>query len=848
MRRMNWSMAGGVLALFTFTSACVDGPAPPSGTTASEQPEPSGVTCTGKCDGFEVDVFKDYFDDMKDLSLEDLTSVGATFATGELNGLLGDLPYSEIRVSPTTLYGEPDEVFGQKTVHDLAKLQAGLTARLGANSFVTRVNALRRRHLADSEADVYAESHFRVGPTLSPNWGLDLGDRAVGRVGFNAGAAVEAVVIAPYEKRVDAFWKSPLRSLGSLRGFVLPRGLSDIRAMAPGETLALRADGGLGMNLGVGVPFYLGSIAEAVSVRARLSLAARVGLDGKLDVQLVRGDGHTAWLDVGLSRSSLKHFKVALSSGWGVEGIPRVDVSLGPFDVSVDELAEKALTKQLNERLNVSAEVSDTEEAHRISVARFKFDLTGLGSENDAARIEQALAQAMRGDIRLAQALANRQKTGVVQTLDFFKNMRREARQFGFHFLGMDFYRGDDRSTGTVHIARDGRHQQLLFSELKRKSGFFFTDRAASWRTLTSLSGRDGRLVDASVNASITMRESDSYLERDQLLDHLDPLLGYFTGYEHLFAGFGQTTDALAVFMDDTCERPRAHDEHGPTRREYRECVEGLDQRPDYKQLRQRARQEFQAALADIDARPSGFVEEFQTESSAARALFALKLDASSRHEPAAALTGPKAKVLSQVRFSDAALADIFGDSTPEEFRRSLSRVLSLMAARRGETDLEDKTAKARGYVADRGERIDELTELWSEAAWQWLNLDAVAAAELDGERVGNSAQTILIPLDDRESLTLASIAEHKGRVLQKLYPELVERAGEGIFGDLDEYEEYVIGYTLMWMSDPSDIELLTTFLFDEDDAPEDLKVYGRGDAPFIGAGRFDIEQLLRAK
>jgi hypothetical protein len=133
----------------------------------------------------------------------------------------------------------------------------------------------------------------------------------------------------------------------------------------------------------------------------------------------------------------------------------------------------------------------------------------------------------------------------------------------------------------------------------------------------------------------------------------------------------------------------------------------------------------------------------------------------------------------------------------------------------------------------------------------QWADLEDTANMEFDGEQIGDYGHLIIIPEENPEAeLDAASIAEHKGRIMEETIPELVEVAEDGIFGDLDEPTQFVMAYALLWMANPSEVELLVKYVFnDEDDlAFEDVNVYSRGTEPLIDAGQFDLDQLLGAQ
>lgn len=794
-----------------------------------------GAGDCGKCDG-PFEGFKDAFSDMRDIKLDDLTTVGAALATEEINRELRAVPYSTIRLSPTEVYGQPRELLGEALVHDLDALHAGLTEELGEAAFATKITALRREHLSSRpEGAVFAESHFTLGAGFDPKWRVDAGD-LVGTVGFSADRGIEAVVIAPYDDATEAVLNNPLEAIEATRGFILPTTMAQISKMAPGESISLRNRGGLGVNLGVGVPFLIATVGDAVALRTRLSFGARVGMEGLLDVHLVRGAGQTAYVDVGLGEQALRHFEVALATGWGIEGLPEVEVDLGFTKVSLAELAQKALRKQLDAHLQATASASTTNARARLTVARFRVDLNQGG---DA--LAQAVAQALRGDVRLAQALANRPDSGVIQELDLLKTSRTEANHLGFSFLGMKFYRTNVHRTGLVSIEADGRNQTILFGELERRGQVLFTERGATWRKLVSLESKDGQLVDATLNARLTIHESDLFLERDQLLDHIDPMLSHQLDPRRFYREVSAATDAIVDFVDHACPRPsgRATPQQ---RRRYRECIDEAGRFPQTQELRDKARDAYDEVLAETLV--DGFDPALMSNAQVADTLFELKLNHSSEAEYAAAFVGPKATLTTQLRFSHEALEAMFQRDGRFAFRAALEDTLRLMAARRI-ADLDKKTDLLDEYVADRAERLDELADLFQEATARYQQYGRIARARTDEEAFGQYASVVLVPEAEDQEIKVASVAEHQGDVIEAIFFELVDRAEAGIFGDLDEPGAFVLGYTLLKMTESDQIELMSFVDFKDNDELADMELYTRGRASFIDAGQFNLDELL---
>ncbi|MFN3198785.1 MAG: hypothetical protein ACE366_10300 [Bradymonadia bacterium] len=835
----------------TAVSACAD-----ATDTESVSPEPeasaqegrsTGTCPTGKCDGFLSRV-KDYYSDMRSLDLNDLVSLGTGLATDQFNDLLGGTDYVNLKLEDTGFYGEGErELFGETVQQDINDLQAGLTANLGEHAFATRVNALRRDTLANTDYTVFAESAFKLEGRYAPSWSIEQGD-VLGTLGFDISPKVTAIVIAPHDDNLDAVWQNPLKVLQQARGYVIPRSIEDIKSMVPGESFALQAEGVLGFNLGVGMPIMIGTIADFVTLSARLSAGARVSLSGDLDVQLIRGEGSEAWIDVGLSKQRLRHFSLALRSGWGVEGFSDwdLDIDLGPVNVDLEDIVTKALEKQLNKRLAVfSATASSGSESTRMTVARFRVDLDGADEF-----VVQAVHQALKGDIRLAQALANRPRSGVVQELDLAKDARSESTYLGFRFLSMNFFRSKNYNTGTVTIDADGQRQTLLFSELERESGLFWNEKQSKWRQVTSLITEDGELVDAEINARLTLGETDDYLGRDDMLDHLDPLLGYFVGFSGLFDHVNPAANGLFDFTNTHCGgAPGAGDDaensKGYDDDEWEACHARLPSTSQFQAFVTRAWEGFDYASSRwlVD----GFDPAFTSSFDIARRLNEVKLAVSGQADANNwSANGPEGRFLTQVRFSDAALHDMLGqgDARTEEFAEAMSNVLAMMRLDRDdEYDPEDRVPDS--FWRDLQKRMAEIVTVYDEHAKAFTRLDRLSELTYAGDTLGGHAQLLLIDPDRPRDAELATIAERKGAIVGTLFENMREEASR-----IGENREFVIGYSLMWMTKPENIELLVDFNIEKDHRwdYDDIRtrIYTRGSDSFIGAGQFNLDELLR--
>ncbi|MBW2523231.1 MAG: hypothetical protein JRI23_03610, partial [Deltaproteobacteria bacterium] len=259
------------------------------------------VECSGKCDGWNS--IRSLWRDARNLDLNDLLSVGAGYASEELNLSLDATDYATLSAGfgPPKLYALAEQAEDDLTLGNIDRLVTGLAVQFGDRELTTQVNAVRRNHLQSSSDVVFGECAFTIGADLKHDWHLPTGgfDGDV-ILGFDVGSDLSTRVIAPFDSELKATGGAPLSALRQTRGFILPRSVADLRAMKPGELVALRSTGGLGVNLGVGVPVLIANPLSSVSYSLVLSAGVRAHLRGYMDVQLVRLEGGQVVVDVGV--------------------------------------------------------------------------------------------------------------------------------------------------------------------------------------------------------------------------------------------------------------------------------------------------------------------------------------------------------------------------------------------------------------------------------------------------------------------------------------------------------------------------------------------------------------------
>ncbi|TNF38225.1 MAG: hypothetical protein EP329_01070 [Deltaproteobacteria bacterium] len=802
--------------------------------------EEIAVSCAGKCDGWSS--IKSLWADAKKLDLNDLLSVGAGYATEALNDALDFTDFASVKLSEPQLFALDAVAKEDLTLHSIDELVSGLARRFGDHELTTEVNKVRKAHLETSADKVFAEVAFTLGASLGHGWNLDTGD--IGglsvRLGFDAGANLEARIISAYESELYATGGAPLTAVRHARDFILPRSLDDVRAMRPGESFALGGSGQVGLNLGLGVPILIAEPIAAVSYNIVLSAGVRARLSGRLDVQLVRLDGDRVVLDVGVETAEVKAATLALEDGWGVQGLIKQSIEVAGRSLDLGKLLDKALKKQLNSRLGlVSARAEKSDKATRTSVARLRFALDAIV---DQAAVDKALAQALRGDVRLAQALALRGEPGVAMDFDLSRSGISATAHAGLDLLGMSFFRTTQTSSGDVTIATPGGERKLMFDTLHKEAGWFFTSHGF---TRTSLAGL---VFDATgetpprgeANLFLEIVEGDDYMERDKLLDHLDAVLLGLGGDTALYA-VEEHGNALERYVAEACPNSGPGDA----------CRMTVLSDPVVAQLKTDALDALSDALWNHDEAQVALLEK----------VVEMRLAAQATVEPSAALVGPKASVVLDYRLDDGALEAVIADRTANEVVEAMNAYLGAVEIRRQDSvgDIADDRAEV---AKDEADTVNALAATFAERALDYQRMSSVEKAQIGYlGSAGARAVEVRYAVDgkgnpDYDSAVGRTLTEARAAAASALFDTLWDLAD-----DLDPHPEAVVAYTLLALTPHDRADLRLDVKMDLSDGLSQsfdhyraagwgsFDVYAKGAkvAPIDG-GQFDIDALINVQ
>jgi len=800
-----------------------------------------GVSCDGKCDGWGS--IKSLWADAQRLDLNDLYNVGAGFASDQLNDALDISDYAGIKLGEPKVYATADKAQNDLTLGNLDSLATGLATAFGERELTTEVNRLRSEHLHQSSDTVYGEFAFQISAGMSHNWNLSAGGLGANvTLGFDAGTNLGARVIAPFESEAGALGGAPLKAIRATRGFVLPRSVDDVRAMKPGEVMALSGSGGVGVNVGVGVPLLVATPTSGVSYNLVLSAGLRTHLRGEMDVQLVRLAGDQVVVDVGVNKAALLSAQVALSDGWGVQGLVKSHVSLAGYDLDLGRLVEKALQKQMNAKLSfIDAHAQKTNQKTRLSVARLRFS---LDSASDPKALEQALAQALRGDIRLAQALSAKGEPGVVAEFDLSRSGVSATSYAGIDIFGMSFFKNIEEGSGSVVIQTPGGARTILFDSLHKQSGWFFSSHGY---TRVGMSGLIFDPANPTVpaqgdaNLILQLEEGDDYMERDKLLDHLDAVIQSLGG-ENALSAVESYGNQLQRYVVQACPNSQAFDP----------CRMSVLDDPKVVSLRADGEAALSNAVAGLEPSAKDLVVKCGH----------LRLTAQATLEPAASLVGPPSSVTVDLRLDDKALAQLFSNKNEYEFKNALSAYLKAVLIDRGASDAEITQARMQIPDGKDGAVLDSMAAEYKLRAGNYEKLMAAEKAIIENVgQVGPRTVELRFPVDaqnrpDYENATAASISQARAREALALFDRLVQLAD-----GLDPHAEQPVLYSLLALTPQTSADLRVDVQMDTSNnwaqsfehyvkaGYAGFNAYAKGAAVApIDGGLFDVNALMNVK
>ncbi|MEE2645427.1 MAG: hypothetical protein VYD19_10875, partial [Myxococcota bacterium] len=318
-----------------------------------------------------------------------------------------------------------------------------------------------------------------------------------------------------------------------------------------------------------------------------------------------------------------------------------------------------------------------------------------------------------------------------------------------------------------------------------------------------------------------------------------------FIGQDQILDTLSPTADGLFYYADHHCGRPPSRDPDNRREREaYERCVDTLSETPEFISFFE----EGSALWASIAREIRGdFTQPFPASSEIARRLFDLKMGISGVHEATNAfLTGPKGSLSAQIRFSQRALDQLMAPDAPARFRANAEAILKLMQLNR-DHELERKQRNMVRYIERQRSDIDPMIAAYERLVENYQRYHQISELRfLETQRIDLHAHLLQVPLNAPKESSIASVAEFQGELIEILFNAL-----QSSLGRVGEPDGFIVGYGLLSLVQPNDVELLVSYRFDPEDdayAPWETQLYSRGDAPLIDAGRFDLDRLLHGE
>ncbi|MBX3232211.1 MAG: hypothetical protein KIT84_19145 [Labilithrix sp.] len=827
-------------------------------------------------DEAQLQDLKVYFADAKKLDLSDLTRVAVGFGTEALNDRLSVTAgpvHAGIRFEKPGVFAaraEPSSVLPDSAeVKALDTIVSGLAARFGEKELSTQVNAARLAHLEGTADDYFIESGFAANAGLVPSWSFPAGGLGV-NLGFEASTELSSrVIVATKNDGVRSLLSAPLAAMKEMRGFIYPRSVADIRGMKPGEMFALRGQGKLGANFGVGAPIFVAGPVGPLTYSIVVSGGVAGVVSGQIDVQLVRLPGDEVVIDLGVEKGRGVSFRAGIGDQFGIKGIcddgqrclRAVQVAGQSLDLA--QVVEKAIEKQVNKYLTFQVAASSGVSSSRVSLSRFRFHLD-RGAPHE---VEAALQQLLKFDLRLAQAMYNRDlaqpKPPVTVDFDAVRAATTTTRNFGFEVLGMNvFHKAIVDREGTFVLQTPDGARAILFDHLQREEGWFQRRHAFSRTGVAaeSIDATSPTHFKSSANLFIQTVSADKHMDNDFVLDNVDGLL--------LSLGANEIVDVLDEHgneIERTLWRkcPVQNDasgDHGgsSTPRWDERCNVRLLDDPSFKAMKTRA-------LAAVEAKLGPYPEDYKKLVRTAADL-RLTLQSVGVHG-FSATGGPKVAISSDVRFDDQAL-DTLTAMSKTDYGRALRSYIGMVSSNRRDVRRPQDRDYFAKIVLDRSngaadrmiERFDVEAQAYQRILQAEKSLPAVLANRpYVAHPVGIRFEVSSGSAGALESVVLRSTSQERAIVATRLYDGLRKEA-EGLELGAGLHAEHAALYPLGWLVPVQslevamkvDAEVESTFFNPRQRfikaGFKSVAASARGaDVVTLGAGMFDIRAIATA-
>jgi hypothetical protein len=650
-----------------------------------------------------------------------------------------------------------------------------------------------------------------------------------------------------------------------MRGFVYPRSIDEVRAMKPGEMFALRGLGKLGANFGIGAPILVADPTGGLTYRIVASGGVSTVVAGQIDVQLVRLADDEIVIDVGVENASSVGVQAAIRDGWGVkalcaDGLPCLrPVELGGTKVDLSQLLEKAVEQRLNQYLSLKIAASASHTSTRVSLSRIRFHL----DRGDADEVSKALEQALKFDVRLAQALYNRDlgDTSAAVSVDFdaLRSATTSTRNFGFELLGMNIYhRAVVDKVGTFVVQTPDGVQEVLFDSINKHSGWFQMSHGYS-RTGVGAQMIDARTPDTfrgEANLFYQVNVGDTHMDDDMLIDNVDGLLAALVGHDAVEA-LDKFGNELQRTVWAKCPVQVQDDLNGQTQTWDEACNVQLLDDPIMSDLKAQGMAAIEPFAAQLPDDYAALVRDAANVRLTLQSVGIHNLDA---------MNGPNASFSLDVRLDDKALSKAAFKGR-DAYRSALREYLTAVYADRMKVGAGLDKDGVRKQVDDKwAKQMDTMADVYEKKALAYkliVEAEQVVPEALAGKHFASFPLGVRFTIDRDASKMYASaimnsISHDRALAAAGLFDALLDAAG-GLHAPL--YPEHTAAYSLLALVPTNDLQVgmdveadvQSTFWVSRDRflkaGFKTVKAGATGaDVTLLGAGMFDLSAVIGAQ
>jgi hypothetical protein len=747
---------------------------------------------------------------LKAVKTDDFRRGAVNLATDELNDLLAGL----FSVQDTTVYsadGASSSFIPREfRVKSIAEIKKTIAGEFGETELAAQLQKIRLDEIAKGNAKYFIEAGARKGG-IKGSWTVVPGgfDQASAKVGFDAGdQRITRIVVAADDQKVGTLVSAIGKATKALRNFIEPRNADDIRALKPGEMIALRDRGGVAGTLGGEVPLFTQVAVGPVAGLLKWSAQAQYLIDGEFhDMQVVKLSDDEAVIDIGMEHAEKGSIKVRIDDRWGAKGLcdddkPEAErrpcartTSLGGKTLDLEKIAGRAASRALNRFTGVEIEgFKQFKNVSHVTLQRFKFHL----NRGDKEEVNRAMELAMVGDLRMAQAMAIRDagspKAAVENVFDAMRASTTTTGSFKFGLFGFNIWNRENQQTeGVFELRTEEGQTNIAYNRAHRAGGWF------GGRPETNHVGLAAQIFDAKkpdefrteANLLIQTITNGNPVDDDRMEDNIDGTLLALDG-ESVVKAIAPETEKMTALVWDVCSQPRKDQ---PSLRELNVgCNQDLIARDSrMKEFREKALSAGAAAVKGLA--PSA--QQLATELVKARVAFAQVGTQGSGL--------PRISYTVDVRLDDKALNEL----TSKSKQAYIDGVKKFVAAAKEDRSKHDAPARAEVLAdlndKDRAAEIEKAASAFERRAQSYRRIVEAERHAATGTREKGYLPTPLeVVVDEKadgDSLVASALLRSPTR----------ERATQvqALFGDLKEASRSINGVPHEWVATYSLLSLV---------------------------------------